>query len=139
MCVHVCSQYSRICLLYSKQTHLCLGGGISSDGSESREGRGCLFVPGVEDRVRRQLCACYGPRADRQWESFPAALLLLTIAAAWAEGSRAQALRPRERAVRPRERLGSEDLPARPPFAKSIRAGDTSPSFLVSCVQYSLN
>ena len=107
-------------------------------------------------------------RADRQWESFPAAFLLLTITAAWAEreqnpGSETQGESPGETqgespgetqgespgsetqgespGETQGERLRSEDLPARPPFATSNRRETLHPPFWSSlvCTVQSLN
>lgn len=109
---------------------------------DAREGRAACSFQVSRTEVADGSCVLATDRADRQWESFPAALLLLTITAAWAEreqspGSETQGESPGETQG---ERLRSEDLPARPPFAKSNRRETLHLPFwsLVCTVQFEL-
>ena len=153
MCVHVCPQYkARICLLYSKQNAPLLREMHRQWLQETREKGGLPIHSRCRGQKSQTAAVCLlRTRADRQWESFPAAFLLLTITAAWAEreqspGSETQGESPGETqgespGETQGERLRSEDLPARPPFATSNRRETLHPPFWSSlvCTVQSLN
>ena len=145
LCVHVCPQYkARICLLYSKQNAPLLREMHRQWLQETREKGGLPVHSRCRGQKSQTAAVCLlRTRADRQWGSFPAAFLLLTITAAWAEreqnpGSETQGESPGETQG---ERLRSEDLPARPPFATSNRRETLHPPFWSSlvCTVQSLN
>lgn len=99
-------------------------------------------VSRIEVAERDGSGVCYGLAQTVRWESFPAALLLLTIAMAWAErGAEPSSETPGREPVRPRREASSEDLRLRGLlFAKSIRRETLHLPFwsLVCTVQFEL-